>query len=326
MYIRNFLRLMLHTQLLPVLESGEETLVGGQAVMEGVMMRAPHSYAVAVRKSNGEIVLEEAAIARVAEKYPIFRFPLLRGVGTLAQAMWLGLRALRFSATAALDDGSTEQKEPRTIPGWMLAANLAVSLLFFLFLYKFVPLFLATEAGRRFPALHGRLAINMVDGVLRILIFLGFLGLIASMKDIRRIFEYHGAEHKVVFNYESGQPVTVANAQKFVTWHPRCGTSFLLVLMVLAMLFYALLPFDGFTAKLVSRIALLPVIVGASYELIRFAARRQRGLMRALTLPGLWLQRITTKPPSDEQTAVAIDALNGAMALEKQQGGELVIA
>jgi len=130
----------------------------------------------------------------------------------------------------------------------------------------------------------------------------------------------------VVFNYESGQPVTVSNAQKFVTWHPRCGTSFLLVLMVLAMLFYALLPFDGFTAKLVSRIALLPVIVGVSYELIRFAARRQRGLMRALTQPGLWLQRITTKPPSDEQTAVAIDALNGAMALEKEQGGELVIA
>ena len=326
MHIRNFLRLILHTQLLPVLESGEETLVGGQAVMEGVMMRAPHSYAVAVRKSNGEIVLEEAAIARVSEKYPVFRFPLLRGIGTLAQAMWLGLRALRFSAGAALDDGSTEQKEPRTIPGWMLAANLAISLLFFLFLYKFVPLFLATEAGRRVPALHGRLAINLVDGILRILIFLGFLALIACMKDIRRIFEYHGAEHKVVFNFESGQPVTVANAQKFVTWHPRCGTSFLLVLMVMAMLFYALLPFDGFAAKLASRIALLPVIVGASYELIRFAAKRQHGLMRALTLPGLWLQRITTKPPSDEQTAVAIDALNGAMGLEKRQGGELVIA
>jgi len=325
-YIRNFLRLILHTQLLPVLESGEETLVGGQAVMEGVMMRAPHSYAVAVRKSNGTIVLEEACIARVSEKYPAFRFPLLRGIGTLGQAMWLGLRALRFSATAALDDGSNEQKEPQKIPGWLLAANLAFSLLFFLFLYKFVPLYLATEVGRYIPDLNSRLAINLVDGVLRILIFLGFLALIASMKDVRRIFEYHGAEHKVVFNYESGQPVTVSNAQKFVTWHPRCGTSFLLVLMVLAMLFYALLPFDGFTAKLVSRIALLPVIVGVSYELIRFAARRQRGLMRALTLPGLWLQRITTKPPSDEQTAVAIDALNGAMALEKEQGGELVIA
>ena len=326
MNIRNFLRLMVHTQLLPVLESGEETLVGGQAVMEGVMMRAPHSYAVAVRKSNGQIVLEESPIARVSEKYPAFRFPLLRGIGTLGQAMWLGLRALRFSAGAALDDGTSENQEVQKIPGWMLAANLAVSLLFFLFMYKFVPLFLATEVGRHIPSLNSRLAINIVDGVLRILIFLGFLVLIASMKDIRRIFEYHGAEHKVVFNYESGQPVTVPNAQKFVTWHPRCGTSFLLVVMVMSMLFYTMLPFDSFTAKFVSRIALLPVIIGVSYELIRFAAKRQRGLMYALTKPGLWLQRITTKPPSDEQTAVAIEALNGAMELEKEQGGELVIA
>jgi uncharacterized protein YqhQ len=130
----------------------------------------------------------------------------------------------------------------------------------------------------------------------------------------------------VVFNFESGQPVTVANAQRFVTWHPRCGTSFLLVVMVLSMLFYALIPFDGFTAKLVSRIALLPLIVGVSYELIRFAAKRRRGLLYTLTAPGLWLQRITTRQPSDEQTAVAIDALNGAMTLERAQGGELVIA
>ncbi len=326
MYIRNFLRLSLHTQLLPVLESGEETLVGGQAVMEGVMMRAPHSYAVAVRKSNGQIVIEESPIARISEKYPIFRFPILRGIGTLGQAMMLGLRALRFSAGAALDEGTGAHETPRQVPGWMLAANLIVSLLFFLFMYKFVPLFLATQVGHHVPSLSSRFAINMVDGILRIVIFLGFLSLLASMKDIRRIFEYHGAEHKVVFNFESGQPVSIVNAQRFVTWHPRCGTSFLLVVMVLSMVFYALLPFDGFAAKLVSRIALLPLIVGVSYELIRFAAKRRTGLLYALTAPGLWLQRITTKPPSDEQAAVAIDALNSAMALERSQGGELVIA
>ncbi|MGA3025537.1 MAG: DUF1385 domain-containing protein [Bryobacteraceae bacterium] len=337
MKIRTFLRLSLHTQLLPILESGEETLVGGQAVMEGVMMRAPHSYAVAVRKANGRIVMEESAIPRVSEKYPIFRFPLLRGIGTLGQAMWLGMRALSFSAGAALDESTAEstaesaageasEQTPQHIPGWMLAVNVAISLLFFVFLYKFVPLFLATQVGRHVPGLNGRLAINLVDGILRILIFIGFLSLLALMKDMRRVFEYHGAEHKVVFNFESGQPVTVANAQKFVTWHPRCGTSFLLVVLVLAMLIYALVPVDGFTAKLVSRIALMPLIVGVSYELIRLAAKRRRGLLHTLTAPGLWLQRITTKPPSDEQTAVAIDALNGAMALEKAQGGELVIA
>jgi uncharacterized protein YqhQ len=146
------------------------------------------------------------------------------------------------------------------------------------------------------------------------------------MKDIQRVFEYHGAEHKVVFNFESGQPVTVENAQRFVTWHPRCGTSFLLVVMVIAMIIYALLPFDSFAAKFIARIALLPVIVGVSYELIRFAAKRRQGLMATLTQPGLWLQRITTQPPSNDQAEVAIHALERAMALEKAQGGELVIA
>ena len=201
-----------------------------------------------------------------------------------------------------------------------------LSLLFFLFLYKFVPLLLATEVGHYVKALDSRFAINMVDGLIRMAIFLTFLSLMARMKDIRRVFEYHGAEHKVVFNYESGKPVTVENAQKFVTWHPRCGTSFLLVVMVLSMLVYALLPFDGFVPKLVGRIALLPVIAGLSYELIRFAAKRRGGLMSALTTPGLWLQRITTKAPSDDQTAIAIHALEGAMTLEATQGGELVIA
>jgi uncharacterized protein YqhQ len=322
--IRSFLRLSAHIQMLPVLESGEETLVGGQAVMEGVMMRAPHSYCVAVRKPNGELVTEESALARVSEKYPIFKVPILRGLGTLGQAMWLGLKALRFSANSALDDGKSPEKND--VSPWMLALNLVFSLTFFIFLYKFVPLFLATALGKAVPSMQGRIAINMMDGLIRLAIFLGFLLLISRVKDIRRVFEYHGAEHKVVFNFESGKPVTVLNAQSFVTFHPRCGTSFLLVVMVLSMLVYALLPFDGFVAKFLGRLALMPFVAGISYELIRFAAKRQGSLMAALTAPGLWLQRVTTKPPSDEQTAVAIHALNGAMALEQAQGGELVIA
>ena len=329
MSIREFLRLSAHIQMLPVLESGEETLVGGQAVMEGVMMRAPHSYCVAVRKPSGEIVVQESPLPRVSEKYPIFKLPLLRGLGTLGQAMVLGLKALRFSANVALEEAQPAQEseaKPREISSWMLGLNLACSLLFFIFLYKFVPLLLATQLGNVFPAMHGRLAINLVDGVIRIVLFLAFLGLVSRMKDIRRVFEYHGAEHKVVFNFESGQPVTVENAQKFVTWHPRCGTSFLLVVMVISMIVYSLLPFDGFAARLIGRIALLPVIAGISYELIRFAAKRRGGLMSALTAPGLWLQRVTTKPPSDEMAAVAIHALDRAMELEKAQGGELVIA
>lgn len=316
--------------MLPVLEGGEETLVGGQAVMEGVMMRAPHSYCVAVRKANGEIVTEEKPLARVSEKYPIFKYPILRGLGTLGHAMALGIKALQFSANVAVSDLAAKEGKPDEKPpelnGWMMAAPIAFSVLFFLFMYKFVPLFLATQLGNVVPSLHGRFAVNMMDGLIRLVIFLSFLYLISRMKDIRRMFQYHGAEHKVVFNFESGQPVTVENAQKFVTFHPRCGTSFLLLIMVLAILVYPLVPFDGFVAKLLSRIVLLPVIIGISYELIRYAARHQKGLMATLTAPGLWLQRVTTKEPSDEMAAVAIHALDGAMQLEEAQGGELVIA
>src|SRR5712692_2019247 len=280
--IPRFLRLSAHLQMLPVLESGEETLVGGQAVMEGVMMRAPHSYCVAVRKPGGDIVTEEHPIPRMSEKYPIFKLPILRGLGTLGQAMTLGVRALKFSANAALDAPPDENrpaaepgKKPAEITSWMMTLNLVFSLGVFIFLYKFVPLLLATQLGKVVPTLSGRFATNMVDGLIRMAIFLAFLFLLSLMKDIRRVFEYHGAEHKVVFNYESRQPVTVENAQKFTTFHPRCGTSFLLVVMAISTIFYALLPIDAFLPRFLARIALLPVIAGASYELIRFAARRQ---------------------------------------------------
>ena len=332
--LRHFARVALHAQLMPILETGEETtLVGGQAVMEGVMMRAPHSYCVAVRKTNGEMVTEEAPLAKISEKYPIFKLPILRGLGTLGQAMQLGMKALQFSANAALDETPKEEgtapaeKKPTEIPGWMMAANLIFMLGFFIFMYKVLPLFLARQLGNWNPAFHGRITENFVDGGIRILLFLGFLFAISLTKDIQRVFQYHGAEHKVVFNFESGKPVNIANAQSFVTFHPRCGTSFMLVVMVLAMVVYAFLPVDNFWIKLGLRIAMLPLISGLAYELIRFAAKNQDSfLMKALTAPGLWLQRITTKQPDDTQAAVAIHALEGAMKLEKEQGGELVIA
>jgi uncharacterized protein YqhQ len=316
---------------MPILESGEETLVGGQAVMEGVMMRAPHSYCVAVRKPSGEIVTEEMELARMSEMYPIFKLPVFRGVGTLYQALKLGGRALRFSANAALDDPKYQkegkpQAPPKEMPAWALAGPIVFSLVFFIFMYKFVPLYLATKLSALYPAFESRIAFNSVDGVIRLTILLGLLFVLSRTKDIRRVFAYHGAEHKVVFNYESGTPVTVENAQKFSTFHPRCGTSFLFVVFVLAMPIYAVMPVDTFAMKLLMRVLLIPVISGLAYELIRFAAKRRGGFLAALTAPGLWMQRITTKPPSDDQAAVAIHALDGAMALEKQQGGELVIA
>ncbi len=333
-----FWRLNAHIQLAPLLESGEETLIGGQAVMEGVMMRAPHSYCVSVRKANGEIVSETAPLAKISDVYPIFKYPVLRGLGTLGQAMKLGMKALKFSADVQLAEESdnkqneanpvseTKKKGPTEIPAWAMAAQLGFSLLFFIVLYKFVPLWLTEQLKAQYPILEGRIMFNLVDGIIRIAIFLVFLYGISRAKDIRRVFQYHGAEHKVVFNYESGKPVNVANAQSFVTFHPRCGTSFLIVVMLLSMVLYMFLPFDTMLGKFLARIALLPVVAGLSYELIRFAAKNKGSLLTILAMPGLWLQRITTQPPDDQQAEIAIHALQGAMELEKSQGGPLVIA
>lgn len=324
MPIVDFLRLACRIQLLPALESGEETLVGGQAVVEGVMMRAPHSYCVAVRKPDGRIVTDEMPVSKLSEKHRLLGWPIVRGVATLGQAMYLGIKALRFSANASLEEAPG--KEAQEISSWVMALNLAFSLGFFIFLYKFVPLWLTTLLQQWLPQISGRIAFNLTDGLIRMGIFLAFLFLISRWRDIRRVFEYHGAEHKVVFNYESGLPVTVENAQKFTTFHPRCGTSFLLVVMLVAIGVYTLVPLESFWMKFLARVALLPLIAGLSYEAIRYGARRRRGLLAALTAPGLWLQRITTQPPSNDQAEVAIRALEGAMALEQAQGGQLVIA
>jgi len=322
-----FVRLFTHIQLLPVLENGEETtLVGGQAVMEGVMMRSPHSYCVAVRKANGEIATQESPLPRLSDRYPIFKLPVIRGLGTLGSAMWLGMRALKFSADCALGEPlgqTTEKKESGSVA---MVLQVLFSLVFMLALYKVLPLFLATELGHRFHAVSGRFAINMVDGTLRIAIFLGFMYLLSRLKEMHRVFEYHGAEHKVVFNYESGTPVNIENAQAFTTYHPRCGTSFLMTVMIISMVVYMFIPVTTFWARFAERIILLPLIAGVSYEIIRFAAKHRGSLFALMTAPGLWLQRITTQPPDDSEVECAIIALDAAMALEKQRGGELVIA
>jgi uncharacterized protein YqhQ len=317
---KQFIRLQAHLQLLPALESGEEpTLVGGQAVIEGVMMRAPHSYAITVRKSDGTLVTEQQAIPRISEQYPIFKYPILRGLGTLGQAMQLGFRSLNFSVNIFAEELDPESKG-KPAPAWMSVIQAIMPVAFFLFMYKFVPLFLAERLAT------SRVGINLWDGVIRAAIFLCFMIGISYVQEFKRMFQYHGAEHKVVFNFESGQPVNTPNAQKFVTFHPRCGTSFLMVLMLLSIPIYAFLPIDGFWQKFAARIIGLPFVIGVSYELIRYAARHPGALLSILTTPGLWLQRITTQPPDDSQVDVAVNSLNDAMALEAKQGGELVIA
>ena len=342
--LKRNLRLAASLQLLPAMEGGEEVLVGGQAVIEGVMMRAPHAYCVAVRKPSGELATQTGPLVRPSERRRLWKIPVLRGLGTMGQALVLGIRSLRFSANSALEsenvaENAAENAAENTAEGrrgkakgkgevssWVMAANLAFSLGFFIFLYKFVPLFLTTRLQQYVAALENHFVFNLVDGLIRIALFLTFLLLVSRWSEIRRVFEYHGAEHKVVFNFESRQPVSVANARAFTTLHPRCGTSFLLVVMLLSLGIYTLIPVESFGMRFLVRVALLPLIAGVSFELIRFAARRQGTLWASMVAPGLWLQRITTKPPADDQLEVAIHALEEAMALEQQRGGDLVIA
>lgn len=334
--ISRFFRLAAHTQLLPILESGDDPLIGGQAVIEGVMMRSPHSYCIAVRRPDGEIVQECRVLAKPSEKYRVFRWPLLRGLGTLGQAMTLGIKALQFSAAHAVEEEDKEEgsgkddseRKPVSsdLPAWLMWLNVAFSVGFFIFLYKLVPLFAVTQIREHTSWLQGHFGFTFADGLIRMAIFLTFLFAVSRMSDIRRVFEYHGAEHKVVFNYESGEPVTIAGAQSYTTFHPRCGTSFLMVVMLISIVVYSLVPVEGFGPQFLARIVLLPVIAGVSYEVIRFAARNQGGLWAAMATPGLWLQRITTKQPADDQVEVSIQALEGTMELEREQSGELVVA
>jgi len=327
-WIKPALREALHMQLLIALESGEsEILVGGQAVMEGVMMRAPHSYAVAVRRSDGTISTTTRPLLRPSEKHKVWGWPMLRGLATLGQAMALGVRALRFSSELAMaDEGGGEATKPSEVGKWGMIASIAASVIFFVAFYKFVPLVVATETAKLWPAFSGQIAFNLVDGIVRILLFLAFIGGLALLPDIRRVYEYHGAEHKVVYNYESGQPVDVAHARGFTTLHPRCGTSFMIVIMLIAMAMYILIPATTFWMRFGVRLALLPVIAGLSYEVIRFGAKHSQSVFALLARPGLWLQRITTVEPSDGQLEISIHALQTAMSLEKEQGGEMVIA
>ncbi|HMJ22600.1 MAG TPA: DUF1385 domain-containing protein [Terriglobales bacterium] len=193
-------------------------------------------------------------------------------------------------------------------------------------MYKFLPLLAATELKRVYPLFGEQILFNLVDGIIRIALFLLFIWGVSLWSDIHRVYEYHGAEHKTVYAFENGDPLETAAVQKYSTYHPRCGTSFLMTVMIISIVVYTLVPVTTFWARFAVRIALLPVIAGVSYEIIRFAAKHRGSLFALMTAPGLWLQRITTQPPSDDQAECAIVALEHAMALEKEHGGELVIA
>ncbi len=328
-----YLKHLLFTSTSWALSSSDDVLVGGQAVIEGVMMRSPKGYSVAVRRKDGSFRVVKEVLQTTGEKWKIFKLPIIRGVGVLGQALVLGIKALRFSADEAVLDEEGAQASrpvspapspadaaakpagaPDSLPPWVIGGSLVVALGVNIALFIALPLF-ATGFLQRQLGFQSHLLFNAIDGVFRVATFVTFLLMISLMKDMRRVFEFHGAEHKTVYNFEAHETLAVENARKYSTLHPRCGTSFLLVLMIVSIVVFSLFHFDAILAKLLSRIVLLPLIAGISYEVIRYSAKHPGSLLRIVTYPGLLLQKITTKPPDDDQLSTAIRALEEALSV-----------
>ena len=273
--------------------------IGGQAVIEGVMMRNANAVATAVREPSGTITVKNEKIISIAERFPILKKPMLRGVVALGESLVVGLKALSYSAQMAGAEGETlSDKE--------IVLTMIFSLCLTIVLFVIIP---TAAAKYVHSAIKDPMLLNLAEGGLRMLIFFLYIYGISRMKDIKRVFQYHGAEHKTIHAYEAGVPLTVENVQKFSTLHPRCGTSFLLIVMIVSILMFAFLGWPDLWMRILSRIILLPVVAGISYEIIRYAGRSENKFVKFATLPGLWLQNLTTNEPDDEQVEVAIRAL-----------------
>jgi uncharacterized protein YqhQ len=379
-----------------------DLIVGGQAVIEGVMMRTPNAYAIAVRKPDGTIVNTAARLPKWSDKYPLLKLPVLRGGAVLVQSMGLGIKALNYSANEAfaeIEEAKAEEVKVAlspaviegegdfagltgAVPGLFpvptqkrsrdelkkgttaaAAGSIVFALIFNILLFVAAPLLLtnalfiaagwatapaavtstappaavspdgSTATIEVAPApwyqnawstvrtyLHPvrpSVAFNLIDGLIRMTFFLIMIFSFSLIKDIRRVFEYHGAEHKTVFTWEAGLPLTVENARPQPRQHPRCGTSFLMVVMIVAIILFSLIKFDSLLLNFLIRLALMPVVAGISYEIIRLSAKKESSwIFKLMTRPGVWLQNITTQEPDDQQLEVAIEALKESLKLE----------
>lgn len=306
-------------------EKIHKTSIGGQAVMEGVMMRGPKEIATAVRKSNGEIIIDKKEVSSVFTKYKFLKIPVLRGVISFFESMITGVKCLMFSAEQVdLEDG--EEYKPSRFEKWLddtfgdkikdivIYFSVFVSLVFSIGLFILLPTALV---GWMKKIIVSAPLLSLCEGGVRILIFLAYLFLVSRMKDIQRVFEYHGAEHKTIAAYEHGEELTPENARKYSRLHPRCGTSFLLIVMIISIVFFSFLKWETVWQRMLYRLLLLPVVAGVSYEIIKFAGRSDSKLVKWLTSPGLALQLLTTREPDDSQLEVAIAALKSVITGNK---------
>ena len=285
--------------------------VGGQAVIEGVMMRDAHRTATAVRLPNGEIDVETRTVSSIRDRYPVLNLPLIRGSVIMVESLIIGMRALSFSAQAAGEEDEQMTKK-----------EIAMTILFALVLASILFIVIPTGAAHLAAAYtDDPIVFNLIEGGIRLMVFLLYIWGISFMGGIRRVFQYHGAEHKTIHCYEAGEALTVENVQKFPRLHPRCGTNFLLIVMVVAIVFHVFFGWPDLWLRILSRLAILPVVAGVSYEIIRFAGRSENHLVHILITPGLWLQYLTTRPPADEMVEVAIESLKAVLPAEDIPAG-----
>ena len=305
------------------------TSIGGQAVIEGVMMRSPHFIAVAVRKSDSKIIIKNNPYRGLSEKYPLFRKPVLRGVVTLVESMVQGINALSYAANVVAE---SESEGEEALSSWAIAGSIAMALLLGTGLFVALPHFLtAVITSTSYVGVTAQSPLfHLLDGMIKMLILLTYVYLIAMMKDIHRVFQYHGAEHKSIYTFEAGEDLTIENARKYTTLHPRCGTSFLLFLVLISILVFSIIfpvlqltelsrnAFLNHVLMVLIKVVLMLPVAGLAYEFIKACAfRMENPLFRMLIWPGMILQKLTTREPEDDQLEVALASLRQVLRLEK---------
>ncbi|MBM7622882.1 DUF1385 domain-containing protein [Sporohalobacter salinus] len=282
---------------------------GGQAVIEGVMMRGKEILAIAVRKNQEDIVLHTEEVNSVSDKYSILGKPLIRGVVSLFESLIMGMKALTFSANQVAEE---EEEELST---WEMIFTIGTALGLAILLFVVLP---ATVIKFIQHYIEADLTLNLIEGIIKVGVFLLYIFSISRLEDINRVFQYHGAEHKVIYNYEANLPLSVENARQYSTLHPRCGTNFLLIVMITSVLLFSFFGRPSLINRILIHIALLPVVAGLSYEIIKLAGKEDANpLIKLVATPGLWLQKLTTREPSEEQLEVAIKALEGVLEIEE---------
>jgi len=303
-----------------------KTSIGGQALIEGILMRGPEKQATVVRSKDG-IVTKVEELKLIKDKYPILGWPLIRGVVNFGSSMVNGVKALMYSAEFYPDE---EETEPSRLEKWfeqkfgssalekaVIYFSVVLGVLFSVFLFIFLPTLIS---GLFNGLIKSYLVRNIIEGVIRIAIFMGYLIGVSQMKDMKRVFAYHGAEHKTIRCYEAQLPLTVENVREMTRLHPRCGTSFLFLVVIISILFFALLRFDNMLIRLVTRLLLLPLVVSVSYEITRFVGRHDNWFTRIMTAPGMWFQNFTTQEPDDSMIEVAIEAVK--LVIPEEEGSD----